>query len=260
MISLMSQTIVLFSIICAVIILRTQYSYWQLWSAVIVLAGATVSLIPSINESVPTAPNQSSIFFALVTAVSTLPNAISFTLKELVFTERKKEGLDLFIVNTHASLFQLVWQPIYLPMAVLLGSTGGRPILEYIRDGFECFIGITPASEIIANRCEVDPYPYFIYIAINLSFNIILLLVLKRASALLSFMAIKAILPFSVILFYIKWPLIGVEAFHYETIGGLVLVLIGLVVYRYTTLSKKKFGLTCFSFACPKEIKDPQYV
>eukprot|EP01129_Flabellula_baltica_P007312 TRINITY_DN2826_c0_g1_i1.p1 TRINITY_DN2826_c0_g1~~TRINITY_DN2826_c0_g1_i1.p1 ORF type:complete len:237 (+),score=36.16 TRINITY_DN2826_c0_g1_i1:57-767(+) len=65
MISLMSQTIVLFSIICAVIILRTQYSYWQLWSAVIVLAGATVSLIPSINESVPTAPNQSSIFFCI---------------------------------------------------------------------------------------------------------------------------------------------------------------------------------------------------
>jgi hypothetical protein len=51
-------------------------------------------------------------------SISPLPNAISFVLKELLFSEEK--NLDVFIVNSHSSLFQLVLQPVFLPLAFLL--------------------------------------------------------------------------------------------------------------------------------------------
>jgi len=84
------------------------------------------------------------------------------------------------------------------------------------------------------------PYPYLVYIAFNLSFNIALLYLLKRASALQGFMAVKAILPVSVFLFLVDWPLIGHSALTLENTVSLIIILTGLVLYRWATFEKEK--------------------
>jgi len=171
-------------------------------------------------------------------AISTLPNAISFTLKELVFM--KKKDLDIFVVNSHTSLFQLVLWPIFVPLTLLFKQTGSQPLLIYVKHGFECFVGMTPDDH-STQDCSSYPWPYVIYISINLLFNIVLLVLLKRASALLGFMAIKAILPLSVLLFYFKWPLIGPTSLNLFVVGGLIVILFGLGLFRYTTITKKRY-------------------
>eukprot|EP01130_Rhizamoeba_saxonica_P016187 TRINITY_DN7435_c0_g1_i1.p1 TRINITY_DN7435_c0_g1~~TRINITY_DN7435_c0_g1_i1.p1 ORF type:complete len:416 (-),score=33.97 TRINITY_DN7435_c0_g1_i1:16-1263(-) len=243
--SLMSQSILIFSILSCLIILRTKYTYWQVWGAFLVLCGATVSLIPTLMGD----SGQTDLGFALLMAASTLPNAISFTLKELVFDLREDDGLDVFIVNTHASLFQLLLQPIFLPLSVLLGVTGTQSLPNYISNGFSCFVGITPIVSTLP--CEYNPYPYLVYICVNLTFNILLLFLVKKASSLLSFMAIKAILPISVVLFYFKLPLLEPTKFSPYTIAGLIIILTGLVLYRITTIIKMKYNLTCCSVYLP---------
>lgn len=55
------------------------------------------------------------------------------------------------------------------------------------------------------NDCSSNPYPYLVYIVINILFNVCILMITKRSSALLGFMAIKAVLPISVLLFFINW-------------------------------------------------------
>jgi hypothetical protein len=81
--SLMSQTIVIFSIICAVLFLGTKYTFWQLFSAVVVASGALICLFADWSSSFATDGFQ----YALLMGISTLPNAISFTLKEMVFAD-----------------------------------------------------------------------------------------------------------------------------------------------------------------------------
>jgi len=95
---------------------------------------------------------------------------------------------------------------------------------------------------------------YFIYIVVNLAYNILLLLIVKRASALLSFIALKAIIPISIILFLFDWPLIGSSEMSYEEVVGLIVILMGLVLYRYFTVQKEEHKLGCCSaeLACLK--------
>jgi hypothetical protein len=246
MISLMSQTIVLFSMIAALIMLGTRYTYWQTWSVLVVVMGALVAIIPDITGHSKT---HSSLGYSILMAVSTIPSAISFTLKELVF--KNKKGLDVFIVNSHGSLFQLLWWPVMIPITLIFNQTKGVPLWDYVRDGFRCFFGMTPEGA--TSDCTPNPWPYLIYMVINLLFNITLLVLLKKASALQSFMALKAILPISVFLFYFDWPLIGSDNINQFTIYGLIVVMAGLIAYRYTTFVKEKNQKqsSCFSVYLP---------
>jgi drug/metabolite transporter (DMT)-like permease len=245
-VSLMSQTIVLFSVICAIILLRTKYSFWQIWSVAFLLCGVMFTLIPTFS-----AKNQltGEAKWALLVAVSTLPNAISFTYKEHLF--REKPGLDIFIVNSHGSLFQLLFQPIFLPITLIFpGVIDPSPNLgSFVTDGFGCFSGHTPVGDRLT--CKDNPWPYLIYACFNLVFNILLLMVTKEASALLSFMAIKAILPISVIMFLAKWPIIGSSPISEYDIIGLVIIIFALVLYRFFTVQKQDYKLDCCSVRCP---------
>uniref|UniRef100_A0A6B2L7Q2 EamA domain-containing protein n=1 Tax=Arcella intermedia TaxID=1963864 RepID=A0A6B2L7Q2_9EUKA len=242
MVPLLSQTIVVFSVFCAIIILHTKYTFWQTWSVLFLLFGVMLTLMPQFESSPMGNKDGSSTFiFSVVMALSTLPNAISFAFKELLFMQNR--NLDVFIVNSHGSLFQLLLQPIFLPLTLLFNQTEGKPFIDYMAAGFQCFSGITVSDYKI--DCSHNPYPYLVYIAFNLTFNILLLMVTKYASALMSFMAIKAILPISVALFCLPWPLLQTTTISPWQLGGLGVILVALVLFRWTTYLKTNHSLSC---------------
>eukprot|EP01111_Echinosteliopsis_oligospora_P011426 TRINITY_DN3770_c0_g1_i1.p1 TRINITY_DN3770_c0_g1~~TRINITY_DN3770_c0_g1_i1.p1 ORF type:complete len:417 (+),score=56.80 TRINITY_DN3770_c0_g1_i1:73-1323(+) len=239
MISLVQQSMVVFSIICAILILGTRYTWGQFGSAAVVIIGASIAFMPNLLKEPGSDHNP--ISYALLMSFSNLPSAISFTIKELIF--KREKNLELFVVNSTGSLFQLIWFPAMIPITLLLKQTNGMPLLPYIKNGFLCFAGITPEADqnpLNPNRCHPDPYPYLIYIVFNLGYNIFILLLLKQASALQSFMAIKAVLPISVFLFLIKWPLIGASGIDQFTVYSLIIILIGLGLFRYSTILKER--------------------
>jgi hypothetical protein len=244
---LLGQTIILFLMICALIILKTRYTYWQCFTVLVVVIGTFISLIPDVVGKLK---GENSLLFSIVLAISGLPFAMSYTIKELVFKE--KPGLDLFVLSTHTAIFQLLFYPLFVPISVLLKQTGSQGLIQYIRDGFSCFIGITPDT-LLPGTCSPDPYPYLVYIAMNIGYNIALLWLLKIASALQTFMASTAVLPVSVLLFYFKWPLLGRSPIDTFIIIGLVTILVGLVGYRLTTNWKTKYvkQSTCCSCFLP---------
>jgi len=127
----------------------------------------------------------------------------------------------------------------------------GSWMLLLILMTIRCFAGITPPST--GNDCSSNPYPYLIYIGINIIFNLLILMITKRASALLGcdqclcwpwipwqhqhnillrfrFMAIKAVLPISILLFFFNWYLLIL--FSICTFLELILcsILIGLLL------------------------------
>jgi len=252
--SLISQAITPFSMICSMIILGDRYTFWQSLAAGTVLSGAIVCLIPDFVGGDDDDDSDSSsaeiLFYSLIMALSTLPNGISFALKELVFIQ--KPDLELFMVNSHASLFQLMWWPIFLPLTLLFGQTDGQNLWDYVYHGFECFVSITPDDgEDHDPDCSSMPIPYVIYICFNLAFNVFLLILLRKASSLLGFLTIKAILPISVFLFYFDWPLIGSTSISIWYLIGLVIVMIGLFSYRYFSIMKTRYpGYEKGKFCC----------
>jgi len=186
------------------------------------------------------APQATHFGYYILVAVSTLPNTVSFALKEKMF--RKERNLDLFVVNSASSLFQLLWWPLMIPLTVVLHQTGNTPLLTFVHDGFECLSGKTPtvSGTHMELDCTPNPYPYLVYIGVNLVFNIFVLLLIKRASALQSFMSMNGILPASVFLFLHKWPLLGRTNIDIYMIMSLTVVMIGLVLYRIATVMKDR--------------------
>jgi len=67
----------------------------------------------------------------------------------------------------------------------------------------------------------------------------------------MSFMVIKAVLPVSVALFYINWPLIGHSQFSWYTIVGLIIILGALASYKFATFEKTEYKLGCCSTQIP---------
>lgn len=281
MASVMTQSVVVFSMICAIIFLSSRYTYWQVWGAIVILGGTFICLFANGfqgtggSNSAPVAspafsPSSGSssldsgvinsfqtVLYSSIMFFSPLPNAVSFTLKEMVFVYRPK--LDIFVVNSSGSLFQLVLWPLFLPLTLLFDQTGGEPFGEYLKNGFLCFAGQYKFAPGSPYDCSSMPWPFVVYIVFNLAFNISLLLLLKRASALQAFMATKGVLPVSFLLFYFKWPLIPSSSINIFIITGLFIILFGLVMYRLATLSKdthkkqKEYDSCCafhFSISC----------
>lgn len=218
--------------ICAILLLGTRYTYWQVWGASVILGGTMICLFANGWES----STVGHLGYATIAFFGTAPNALSFTLKELVFQKRRK--LDIFVVNSTSSLFGLLLWPIFLPLTLLFGQTNGMPFGKYMLDGLYCFVG---KYEMTSSKfdCTSMPYPWLVYMAFNLAYNVALLLLLKKASALQAFMAVKAILPVSFLLFYFKWPLIDSSPINAFIIVGLITVIAGLIMYRLSTISKE---------------------
>lgn len=230
--SVMTQSIVAFSMLCAIWLLKTRYTYWQVWGAGVILGGTMVCLFANGWET----STASHLGYATIAFFGTAPNALSFTLKELVFQKRRK--LDIFVVNSTSSLFGLLLWPAFLPLTLLFNQTNGMAFGRYMLDGLYCFVGRYDNPDSMFD-CHSMPYPWLVYMAFNLVYNIALLLLLKKASALQAFMAVKAVLPVSFLLFYFKWPLIASSSINVFVIIGLLLVVAGLVAYRLATISKE---------------------
>lgn len=229
--SVLTQSVVIFSMVGAVLFLKTRYTYWQMWSATVIL-GATIICLMGNGLS----GGISNWGWAVLTFWSPLPQAWSMSLKEYVF---KKRPLDIFVMCTFGSIFLVVLWPIYTPLVLAFNQTGDLTMGQYLKDGWQCFIGKYQFPPGSPYDCSLMPWIFFLYMAINLAFNISLLFLLKRASALQSFMAMQAVLPLSFLLYYFDWPLIGSSPINAYIIAALFLVVFGLVFYRVASYSQK---------------------
>lgn len=286
---LIPQTSLLFIVIVSMTILGTKYTLWQLWSVLVVLFGVILSIYPKLSGAGVDSKN---LIYIFIMALAPLSSSFSFVIKEKLFTDFKRlhrTSLDVFIVNSHGSLFQLLLQPAIIPLAFLINPNllavfKSEPDIHvnfstYLYVAFSCFGGINRNSSILnttladmsslhavadvgsslaatsrAGDCSPMPYPYLIYIAINLTMNISFLFFVRHTTALMSFMTTKATIPLSICLFYLNWPpweadnpIISANTFSWFTISGLVVILFALMTYRMTTMDQQTYKQSCCS-------------
>jgi len=231
--SLATQLVIVFAMPVAIIMLNARYTVTQVVGAVIVLIGSLIAIVPvTFRET-----NNGPIGYIVLMASIGLPNSISFTIKELIF--KKNKDLDIFVVNTAGSIFQLFFWPALIFVAIALDQTHGLPLSTYIEYGFLCFTGKNPPSS-MRHQCGPMPYPYIAYIVNNLIFNISFLVLIRKASTLQAFMATNIVLPLGFFLFLFRWPIIGASKLNIEDVVSLFVILAGIVLFRWASIRKSK--------------------
>jgi len=251
---ILPQTSLFFLVMMSMIILSARYSFWQLWTILLLLSGVFIVLLPRFAGNL-----HGSILYVSIMALSTLPSAISSVLKEKLFQDW--QGLDTFIINSHSSLFQLILQPAIIPLLIIVKSDilGGLTFGEFIKRGFICFSGVVPTNPPGNPYCTSMPWPYLIYISNNILFNISILFLVRNTTALMSSMVMNAILPISVMLFFFNWPLLKGVPFSYWTIIGLSVIVIGVIAHKVASHEKKNHDLDCCDvrIPCLDDVMDP---
>ncbi|CAE8645509.1 unnamed protein product, partial [Polarella glacialis] len=214
--SLLANCTPMFIAVLSICVLGRRYSLFQALSLLGVLLAVVVGVLPSFRGI-----GSTSGFWAIVLGGSCIFNAVSWVIKEVVFgryatwladegLEDGGSGLNIFVVNAHASLIQLPLTLLLVPLNQVLGETGGEDISSYLREAFSCVLDVPGACGPDSVRPDLAGECVLVYVVFNILWNLSVLLSVKHTGALSTFVALKAIFPLSTLLFaYVDWPLLG---------------------------------------------------
>lgn len=238
--ALLAQCTTVFTALLSLCMLQKRFSLVQCASLATVICATALGVLPNLAEQ---GANGSSPFFSFVIAISCAGNAFAFVAKELVFnsyrmwakdaSEATNSSLNIFVANSSESTMQLPLTLLLLPLAEALGQTHGDPLGSYLGEAFACAAGSQDVGT-GKERCEYAPLCTFLYIFFNLAFNISILLSVKWNGAVGTFVALKAVMPTSALLFaYVEWPLLGATPLRPVTWVSLSIVIPIIAVFTY---------------------------
>jgi len=241
--SLLSNCTPVFIALLSLCVLSKRLSLMQCLALLGVFLAVAVGVLPSFEEN----SKSSDPFFSIVLGASCIFNAISFVVKELLFVRygnwlvtqgiRDEAGLNVFVVNTHAALFQLPFTLLSVPLNVALGQTHGEGLSAYVREAFACvFGGDSDSCGSESSHGEVAGLCVAVYVVFNILWNISILVSVKHSGALATFVALKAMFPVSTVLFaVIDWPLLGRTQLHWLVWISVCLLLPCIGAYQWSS-------------------------
>ena len=170
LISVLSQTGILWSVLLSYALLRRRFDWRQLLGVFIVAAGVTTCTLPQAAAAgLAVGASRELLTNTLLFLASTGCGALTSILKEWAFS---RADLDIFVVNTLGSTAQCFFTLALLPVSLALATT--LPAGEYLRRGWAAFWGATHPSM---------PWLAIAYILANLTVNISALTLVKRGGA-----------------------------------------------------------------------------
>jgi len=193
---------------------------------------------------------------------ATIPTAVSGVYKEIAF--RGEDDLDVWYLNGWVALFQFLFGLTYAPLAAVLSGLAMKDIPTNLYHGLLCWLlginsivgtstmcfdqsslctGAIPCCDSCDGSVKgVSGIPAFwgmaMYMCANIAYNVFLVLVIKYGSAALMYISSTIVLPLGSLMFTLK-PIMGKNAQQFTPYDGigLVVILIGLIIYRF--LGKK---------------------
>ncbi|XP_015886031.3 protein CLT2, chloroplastic isoform X1 [Ziziphus jujuba] len=237
-IPLLNQTFLVWQLIFSTFLLGRKYSFSQIAGCLLVATGVTVAVTSGSNSS-KMLSGVEFVWPALMIASNAFQAGASI-IKEYVFIDAgaRLEGksLDIFVVNSFGSGFQALFVLLFLP---LLSSMKGIPFAQlpsYLKSGAGCFLNIGTNS----SDCNGAPLLPFLYVIINLIFNISLLHLVKVSSAVVTSLAVMLSVPISIYVLSLPLPYLpdGTTLSPFFLFGNMVLVL-GLILYTIPQPTKQ---------------------
>lgn len=182
---LLSQSAIPISMIISKALLRATYKIHEYLGAAIVSTGILIVLLPSMHTILQfyTTTSNDTLLWSMVMISSSIPMCLSSVYKEKALNETQ---LDPIYLNGWIGIFQFLYAiPLAIPAAY-----AGSPVVELsslpknLLDGFYCYLGynsITTGSHL--DECDTATFYVTIYLLFNVTYNILILLILRYGSA-----------------------------------------------------------------------------
>lgn len=231
---LLNQLLIPFTMMISAQYIGARYGVREMLGAALIVAGACLSVVPSLITAEDDPSNDDIRWYAVVFyALSNAPMAMSACFKEATFESRT---LDVWYLTQWVSIFQFLVSFLYMPLMSLpgFGSKTGMPFSEVpmaFSDGWQCFVHRVP-------ECA-DHGAFWLlicYCGVNVLFSNLGLYLTKHGSAVLNSLSFSLLLPCSTCTFFM--PLLGpfqepLTKNAIFTFCGLPLALIGFWTYQH---------------------------
>ena len=229
--TLAPQAILPLTMVLSYFILKARYNLGQIFGALLILAGVVLAVLPLFLEPDPNQQSNST-FFCVIIVLANLPGALSSIYKQ---TTLQDKDMDVFYLNTMITLFQIVINVMLAPVNAI-PDVGGEPISQIpgqFRDGVLCLFNqlsdVPPTDD-----CSQVLWRWIMFVFCVFISNTALLYICKLSGASFLYVASAVSLPL-ITLLGTSATIMGGEQYTTPlsnyTIGGLVGVIIGLLVY-----------------------------
>lgn len=236
---LVQQSAIPISMIVSSITMNSKYTMAQYIGAAIVMSGIVVVLIPTLMGSGPADTSDSGstqLLWIAVMVVSCVPMCLSSVYKEKALGEME---IDCTYLNGWVAVFQfLIAIPLCLPSAQVQGMPMSN-IMPNMYGGMMCWMGINTITEDYnpynqpLDNCATAPFFVTTYLFFNVVYNFLIVIILKYGSANILYLASTVIVPLSNVVFSLKF-IPGSKPMGPMDLVGLVVIMLGLVVYRFS--------------------------
>jgi len=199
------------------------------------MASSSSQVCQWVESTHETSETSTMVLWSFILLLSCIPASISSIYKEQKLNEIEWDSIYL---NGWIALYQV-------PMSALLAIPGGllssppvKPLdlPSHFGDGMKCFVG----QGTIMEGCHPDLYCHYAMVTmcacnvLAFLFANLMVLLLKYSSANLMFMALTCIVPLGNLAFALPFMPDGVRvALHVSDLVGLVVIMMGIVSYRF---------------------------
>lgn len=235
--NMLQQGMVPFTLMWSLLFLRDRYTFIEVVAVTIVIVMALVSVVTS-----STSDGNNSISMAILCLVSTVFQALGFVLKECMFraytryaTRRgnKEAYLNVFVVSSSSNIFGCVWTfPLNVIVELIRTQGSNIPIMDHFADGFETLANADGAWQALV-----------VYLCFNLLYNVNIYMLISYGSSLLTFVCNKITVPLAAIFSLISWPIIGSSTVTWLEWVTLVIILLGIALFRYGNVIRSKLDV-----------------
>lgn len=231
---------------------HVRYDWYQIIGAAVVLGGISVVIVPqaavgsSHKDSDAPGPQW---LWPLTIILSCIPMCLGSVYKEKALGEH---DVDVVYLNGWVAVFQTIMS---LPLAIPTAFATNLPLAKIprnIKDGVLCYLGhssyrddpaalfvLRNGTKLMGETTYQPPYdscgtaPFFVtaFIAFNLAYNVLIIVILKRGSSSLLYLGSTVLVPVSNGMFSLKF-IPGHKPLHLADIIGLIVIMIGLILYR----------------------------
>lgn len=253
---LVQQSAIPISMMISKVALDARYTFSQYIGATIVMSGIIVVLIPTLFSSGPSSSTQSNafeLFWIFVLVISCIPMCLSSVYKEKALGEVE---IDVIYLNGVVAIFQFAFAIILCIPSASAINIQTNEIIPNIVDGMRCWGGI---NSIPSDDCAAAPIYVTAYLAFNVVYNILIVVILKHGSANILWMASTVIVPLSNVAFSLDF-MPGHRPMTSWDILGLFVIMLGLVLYRFTTQIQSLAKACCGREDSLEEIEEQKKV
>jgi hypothetical protein len=235
--TILNQMAIPFTMLFALYFLGSNFEQNQVWGSVLIVLGSILASSDYFMEGsgAPSDDSPQISKMVLLTSIilyfiSVIPSGFSNVYKE---SKMKEMDMNEVHVSTVVSFWQLWIGFVFLPLMALpqLGGLSYAEMTSQLGDGFQCFMGTNPRDP-ADQGCTNAAALLMTYIVLNFVYNIMMLAITKKGSAVLLVTSQALSLPITNIAFTLR-PLMGddAEPLSMTDLAGLVLVCIGFVAY-----------------------------